>query len=33
MKILIIDECFYTRSGVNTYLNNSTSLNLRDVPT
>ncbi|EIS40962.1 hypothetical protein YPPY58_2885, partial [Yersinia pestis PY-58] len=21
MKILIIDECFYTRSGVNTYLN------------
>ncbi|HHL2484053.1 TPA: response regulator transcription factor [Yersinia enterocolitica] len=33
MKILIIDECFYTRSGVNTYLNNSTSLNLRDMPT
>ena len=33
MKILIIDECFYTRSGVNTYLNNSASLNLMDVPT
>ncbi|AJJ11125.1 bacterial regulatory s, luxR family protein [Yersinia rohdei] len=33
MKILIIDECFYTRSGVNTYLNNSISLNLMDVPT
>ncbi|CFR04998.1 LuxR C-terminal-related transcriptional regulator [Yersinia kristensenii] len=33
MKILIIDECFYTRSGVNTYLNSSASLNLMDVPT
>lgn len=33
MKILIIDECFYTRSGVNTYLNNAISLNLMDVPT
>lgn len=33
MKILIIDECFYTRSGVNTYLNSSASLNLMDVST
>jgi DNA-binding CsgD family transcriptional regulator len=33
MKILIIDECFYTRSGVNTYLNNSSYLNLMDAPT
>lgn len=33
MKILIIDECFYTRSGVNTYFNSSVSLNLMDSPT
>lgn len=33
MKILIIDECFYTRSGVNTYLNNVSYLDLMDVPT
>ncbi|CNH18821.1 LuxR C-terminal-related transcriptional regulator [Yersinia pekkanenii] len=31
MKILIIDECFYTRSGVNSYLTNDSSLNLMDV--
>ncbi|BFI66003.1 helix-turn-helix transcriptional regulator [Yersinia pseudotuberculosis] len=33
MKILIIDECFYTRSGVNTYLNSVSSIKLMDVPT
>ncbi|WP_145476100.1 response regulator transcription factor [Yersinia similis] len=33
MKILIIDECFYTRSGVNTYLNSISSIKLMDVPT
>jgi DNA-binding CsgD family transcriptional regulator len=33
MKILIIDECFYTRAGVNTYLNSSSTLTLMDVPT
>ncbi|MBS0056067.1 LuxR C-terminal-related transcriptional regulator [Yersinia sp. Marseille-Q3913] len=33
MKILIIDECFYTRSGVNTYFDSSVSLNLMDSPT
>lgn len=33
MKILIIDECFYTRAGVNTYLDSISSIKLMDVPT
>jgi DNA-binding CsgD family transcriptional regulator len=33
MRILIIDECFYTRYGVNTYFNSTASLNLMDLPT
>ncbi|CND87174.1 LuxR C-terminal-related transcriptional regulator [Yersinia nurmii] len=33
MRILIIDECYYTRSGVNKYLNSMSSVNLMDVAT